>query len=314
MNGILRFFLLVTTLAASRAQAEEPKDSAAASELQASVQRCFSPPAGATESASIAVTFEADGSVKDDPKVVRQGSGPINENFARAAVRAVLRCAPYDLNRKDRMSVTFNFIPSETGKATGLNQATEANFVVMADNSRIAYRLLDGLCALDRSRGGIDAKIWESNPFHGRDAAVVGIAIDCASLDTARKGDFSRPPNRFVTVAEMGKKPEMPSGLEEFVAFLDRRDRNRYMPTETFFENPKPGGATYVGRDEYAAYYGYRNIDKNGNIEGTGISSYTLVAGHPLVIFDFRYDGSDITDATRIESARLVEGFHTLNR
>jgi hypothetical protein len=77
--------------------------------------------------------------------------------------------------------------------------------------------------------------------------------------------------------------------------------------------DPKLDGSTYLDHDQQAVYYGLRKVDAEGRVQGAGLSSYTLVSNHPLVIWYFKF-GSNFDDALRSESKSLIESLHALNR
>ncbi len=69
--------------------------------LRAQIIPCFSPPVGAAGAEDIVVallmSLDEDGSVIGRPRIVNSGTNPYFRPTADAAVRAVLRCAPYRL-------------------------------------------------------------------------------------------------------------------------------------------------------------------------------------------------------------------------
>ena len=136
---------------------------------------------------------------------------------------------------------------------------------------------------------------------------------DCDSLDTARKGDFSTPPRHSLSFVEINHNPTIPDKLDEFISFLVNRDKNRYIPAKRFLDDPKLVGATFLDHDDRAVYYGLRMAGSNGTAEDAGISSYTLISNHPLVIFYYKFR-SNLDDALRNEAKSIVESLHTLNR
>ena len=63
------------------------------------MRNCFSPPLGATsaEAARLLVELNRDGSVSGTPQIISAASTQLGDTTARAAVRAVQRCGPYQL-------------------------------------------------------------------------------------------------------------------------------------------------------------------------------------------------------------------------
>jgi hypothetical protein len=104
----------------SVSMAAEPSDHDKA-RLQKAVLGCFMVPAGATTSAIIEAHFE-DGKLKGVPKVVSKGDGPLNEAFAQAGVRAILKCEAKIAVLPIDGDVRFNFTAETAG--TGVTPDT----------------------------------------------------------------------------------------------------------------------------------------------------------------------------------------------
>lgn len=89
--------------------------------LRGQVSQCWSPPAGVSEAGSLRVTIrmrlDPSGGLEGRPEIVDGGSGSaIERAAAEAALRAVMRCAPYTLpaEKYDTWSeVLLNFDPSQ---------------------------------------------------------------------------------------------------------------------------------------------------------------------------------------------------------
>lgn len=90
------------------------------SQLSGQLKRCWHLPGGGGGIETMVVTLswslKQDGSLDGVPKIVRPQSGPVFQIAAEAAMRAVTRCAPFDLPR-DRYtvwkSVTWSFDPRD---------------------------------------------------------------------------------------------------------------------------------------------------------------------------------------------------------
>lgn len=87
--------------------------------LRSQIQRCWSPPTGVMEASDLVVrlriAFNIDGSVAGDPQVANSSGSPLFRVAADAAVRAVLRCQPYQMPQEKYDSwrdVILNFDPS----------------------------------------------------------------------------------------------------------------------------------------------------------------------------------------------------------
>jgi len=89
--------------------------------LRGQVSRCWSPPAGVSEAGSLRVSIrmqlDPSGGLEGRPVLVDGGGGtPIERAASEAALRAVIRCAPYQLpaEKYDTWSeVILNFDPQE---------------------------------------------------------------------------------------------------------------------------------------------------------------------------------------------------------
>ncbi|WP_137388163.1 hypothetical protein [Rhodoligotrophos defluvii] len=87
--------------------------------LRSQIQRCWNPPTGVMDAPNLVVKlrigFNIDGTVAGDPVVTNTGSSPLFQVAADAAVRAVLRCQPYQMPQEKYDSwrdVILNFDPS----------------------------------------------------------------------------------------------------------------------------------------------------------------------------------------------------------
>ncbi|MBO0664051.1 hypothetical protein LQ948_15560 [Jiella sp. MQZ9-1] len=89
--------------------------------LRGQVSRCWSPPAGVSDAGSLRVTIrmrlDPSGGLEGRPELVDGGNGsPMERAAGEAALRAVMRCAPYNLpaDKYDTWSeVILNFDPSQ---------------------------------------------------------------------------------------------------------------------------------------------------------------------------------------------------------
>ncbi len=116
------------------AQAETQK-AVSPSEFQRAVEACFTPPPGATGAVVIAATFEADGSLDKTPVIIEKGNGAIDQAFANAAMRAVLRCQPQLAAMGIQGEVRFNFAPPPAQETDGVspNAPSEKRLQKMQD-------------------------------------------------------------------------------------------------------------------------------------------------------------------------------------
>lgn len=110
------------TLLIPQTLAAEPSDRDKG-RLQEAVISCFMVPAGATAPAVIEAHFE-DGRLKGTPKIVSKGEGALNEAFANAGVRAILRCEAKIAALAIDGDVRFNF-KAEAQEPDGVSDALE---------------------------------------------------------------------------------------------------------------------------------------------------------------------------------------------
>ena len=116
------------------AQAEAQK-AVSPAEFQRAVEACFTPPPGATGAVVIAATFEADGSLDKTPVVIEKGDAAIDQAFANAAMRAVLRCQPQLAAMGIKGEVRFSFapVPSQAMDGISPNAPSEKRLQEMQD-------------------------------------------------------------------------------------------------------------------------------------------------------------------------------------
>lgn len=88
--------------------------------LRGQISRCWSPPVGAVGAEELVVRvrfqLEQSGEVSGSPEVLNSNSNPAFRAAASSAVRAVMRCAPYDLPAEKYdawKDIIFNFDPRE---------------------------------------------------------------------------------------------------------------------------------------------------------------------------------------------------------
>jgi hypothetical protein len=86
--------VILCTAFGSAASGDDPAV-AEARKLQEQVLPCFNAPPGATGPATIAFTLDAAGGFAVSPAVAEKSPGKVNEAFAAAALRAVVRCSPF---------------------------------------------------------------------------------------------------------------------------------------------------------------------------------------------------------------------------
>jgi colicin import membrane protein len=72
--------------------------------LKEQMRRCYSAPVGASTGTvtipMLDVSFNADGSLAGEPRIIKSGSSILDRSVAETALRAVRRCAPYNIPAK----------------------------------------------------------------------------------------------------------------------------------------------------------------------------------------------------------------------
>ncbi|MGF7162198.1 outer membrane biosynthesis protein TonB [Rhodoligotrophos appendicifer] len=87
--------------------------------LRSQIEKCWNPPVGVSDAQNLIVklriAFNMDGSVVGYPEIMNSGGSPLFQVAADSAVRAVMRCAPYQMPQEKYESwrdVILNFDPS----------------------------------------------------------------------------------------------------------------------------------------------------------------------------------------------------------
>ena len=68
--------------------------------LQQQIERCYSAPPGAAQGVVLPmldIRLNPDGSLTNEPRIMRGGANAVDQSIAQAALRAVRRCAPYKI-------------------------------------------------------------------------------------------------------------------------------------------------------------------------------------------------------------------------
>jgi len=235
------------------------------------VQRCFSPPASPAKSAVIAFRIDAAGEIAGAPEVAEGGDAPADKAFAAAAKRAVLRCAPYQTGGPKDIRITFHAEP-----AAAPDRAKPA-----------ALRLPDGLCEVDRQRGGRHETVWKAlTPPSARGVRMERLAVHCPALDGAQK------PERIFSVYQvLSPPPEAPKTLESFLQYFYDRYRAQSLD---------------VTRDGTAVFVEQRPRDPK---IVSGVSAFTLVDGRAMIFNLFDFGGRTSADVMRADLAAAIGSY-----
>jgi hypothetical protein len=186
--------------------------------------------------------------------------------------------------------------PAWAAGADGGEQRREA----VADSGRLRFDLPDGLCRVEPQRGGNHAKLWQSfTPPPQRNARLLALDIDCATLLQAEAGRLVRP-RRLFQLVDSPPDPRLPNSLEGALIALEER-----------FSQPELAArAPVLGRDAYAVYVEQGKADK-GSL--SGVSAFTLKQSQPLILNLVHFDGSAQVPEIRARLAETVRSLHDLS-
>jgi hypothetical protein len=303
--------LLPTMILAAPAAAQVSEEEAAARALRAQIVRCFLPPEGAQTPARIGFELGPDGTLAGTPEIMTGGSSEIDVAFARAAQRAVERCAPYDPAVEGRVEVNFALPLTASASAPVEPPAPELSGQASAGAPN-PYDAPDGFCFIDPDRSAYEERLWTSlQPPAGRNEEVETVAMDCDHLRRTFDGDTSQPMAAAI-VARTAEPDGMSETLDEFLDRLGARLEADEPMTERFWQSPPVAGTPYLGRDDNAVYTAGRFLAPDGSITTTVVSAYTRVGGQTRTFILARYAGEDISPASRDELARTVARAHAL--
>ncbi|SFU22283.1 hypothetical protein [Mesorhizobium sp. YR577] len=289
----------------------QQQGTSAASKIQEVVESCFSSPPGATGKIVVSATFGPDGSLKDKPEIVRKGEGPINNTFADAAVRAILKCEPRLVGLGLQGKVTFNFDPS--GLLSASHDSTSAE--VLADplngeqlttevnGKRIELSMPNGFCRVAPDGTPAEKEILRrARPPADRKADLLAMGVDCETSNILKAGKLQRW-RRMISL-NLLTNDDLPTG-EAYLAAAFQRFSAREPLTPRYWQSPPIGGSPVVSRDDRAVYVAQR-IVKDGNVTVSGVSAYATVENLPLIVNIMSFDGTDVSKATVTTTVRTV--------
>lgn len=287
------------------AEGTVPVTAAPADAVQAQVMRCFSPPPGATTAATLAVALAADGTVSGEPRVVAQGTAPIDQAFAKAAARAILRCAPYRGAGAQTVTITFN-APSADSGSPSTAPAADATLVFTLAGETLSLPLPEGLCPVRADGSPVQTDLWRRfTPPKERGADLVALAMDCGTLTNHEGGGRMRPKQVLTLLAGVAQADAPP--LDAYLGSLAQRFGQREPLTERFWQSPRVSGAPLLGRDARAVYLAQRQLGKADGIAVAGVSAYTRLGQTPVIVNLLAMDGTDVRPEDRTTVAALVE-------
>ncbi|GHD14924.1 hypothetical protein ACFOEZ_16910 [Tianweitania populi] len=107
LRSLLGFALLAGTAAFTSAQ-ENPAVSAS---IMQQITACFMPPALSNAQAIIFFEVDEHGQLVGAPRFEEKGRSEAERAFAAAAIRAILRCGPYDTGGEREIRVRFTSEP-----------------------------------------------------------------------------------------------------------------------------------------------------------------------------------------------------------
>lgn len=280
----------------------QQQDTSAASKIQEVVATCFNPPPGATGKVVVSVTFGPDGSLKDKPQIVWKGEGPINNTFANAAVRAILKCETRLVGLSLQGKITLSFDPdlppasqdnapaeALAGPLNGEQLSTEIN------GQRIELSMPNGFCRVAPD-GSLAEKelLRRTRPPAGRKADLLAMSVDCETSKILKAGKLQRI--RRMASLNLLTNDDLPTG-EAYLADAFQRFSAREPLTARYWQGPPISGSPAVSRDDRAVYVAQRNV-KDGKITLSGVSAYATVSNLPLIVNIMSFDGADVGEDT----------------
>lgn len=276
--------------------------------LQSQIMRCFSPPPGASTAATLAVALAADGTLSGEPKVVAQGTTPVDQAFAKAAARAITRCAPY--RGAGGQTVTITFAAPAANPGVPSDRPTKVDALAMSlGGETLTLPWPDGLCAVRADGSPAQSALWRRfTPAQDRGADLLALAMDCPTLANHEAGGRARP--REVITLLSGVAQAEPPPLDAYLDTLAQRFGQREPLTERFWQSPRVSGAPLLGRDAHAVYVAQRQLGKADGIAVAGVSAYTRLGRVPLIVNFLAMDGSDISPQARTTVAAIVARLH----
>lgn len=105
--GVWTLVMLCQALGVASAAGSDAAAIAEARAIQEQVLPCFNAPPDATGPATITFTLDAAGGFAVAPVVAEKSPGKVNELFAAAALRAVVRCSPFRGVKAQPVRMTF---------------------------------------------------------------------------------------------------------------------------------------------------------------------------------------------------------------
>jgi hypothetical protein len=269
------------------------------SAIQEVVESCLSSPPGATGKVVISATFGPDGSLEDKPEIVRKGEGPINNTFADAAVRAILKCEPRLLGLGLQGKVTFNFDPSGPPPASHDSTSAEAladplngeQLTTEVNGKRIELSMPNGFCRVAPDRSPAEKELLQrTRPPAGRKADLLAMGVDCETSKILKAGKLQRW--RRMASLNLLTNDDLPTG-EAYLADAFQRFSGQEPLTARFWQSPPISGSPAVSRDDRAVYVAHRTV-KDGKITFSGVSAYATISELPLIVNIMSFDGTDV--------------------
>lgn len=280
-------------------RAQQPDSSAA--RIQKIVESCLSTPPGATGKVIVSATFGPDGSLMDKPEIVRKGEGPINNTYAYAALRAILKCEPRLVGLGLQGKVTFNFDPSGLPAASHDNTSAEVlalngeQLTMKVSGIRVELSMPNGFCRVTPEGTPAERELLRrTRPPTGRKADLLAMGVDCETSKILKAGKLQR--FRRMVSLNLLTNDDLPTG-EAYLADAFQRFSAREPLTARYWQSPPISGSPAVGRDDRAVYVAQRAV-KGGKITFSGVSAYANIMKVPLIVNIMSFDGTDVSTET----------------
>ncbi|MHB2267855.1 hypothetical protein [Aliihoeflea sp. PC F10.4] len=313
-----------------------------AATLGAAVARCWLPPIreGASPPVQARFTLDTTGEIVGKPEIVAPSDDPFVQTSEAAAIRALLRCAPFEETAASLGSATqivVNFSLAGFGASTvGPQPADDDELIEITEMEGLTLRISvpNGLCYVDPQRSQTEAeyKRLMSETIPGFSA--LAFFLDCSTVEQlasgnedfdlprthvtlttplASNGAYARPSNR--TLAQtIALYEALFSGSGVAGSQLESELRTVEEQLETGLGIEVDSGAQDIVRtDEYAVYVSGEPQVAFGETtrQMTSIGAFTQIFDAPLTVSLYTPYDPDAVPLLIEEVARMVSELHT---
>ena len=303
-TAILAAALSLCAGAASGAEPAEA-DIRAVREVGARLKACWSAPMPDTDR-RVVVAFKIgeNGALSGTP-TIEETDGPADDVFARSALRAVKRCAPYPEIAAGEI-IRAPFIGKASAPVTpGTPAGADDTFA--AAGKTFSFEMPAGFCRVAAAAGIYDTVLLTRfEPPEGRGASLVAMAADCETLDAARNGADVKP-SRLITInARIDDAGEVIVSDEPRAEALDELEQ-RFSGAPDLQGSRDEGwtGSRYVERTDLGVFVEHRRAADGADAGFSAATVYTRVDGVDLLVNAMAFDTPDAVD-------RMAEVVHAI--